>query len=145
MDWVQHFLPPLVTAFLASLVECIEALTVVLAVGAVLGWRGALAGTGAALALLLALVVLLGPVMTLIGRARLDNSRLGLTGSAMPHTSSLGWRSGSITTKPDTARRSARCAAAVIARKQLTSRGTPPPPRNTAAMASVTSSVEAVR
>jgi len=66
VDWVQHFLPPLVTAFLASLVECIEALTVVLAVGAVFGWRGALAGTGAALALLLALVVLLGPVMTLI-------------------------------------------------------------------------------
>lgn len=66
MDWIQHFFPPLVAAFLASLVECIEALTVVLAVGAVLGWRGALAGTGAALALLLALVVLLGPVMTLI-------------------------------------------------------------------------------
>lgn len=66
MDLVQHFLPSLVTAFLASLVECIEALTVVLAVGAALGWRGALAGTGAALALLFALVVLLGPVMTLI-------------------------------------------------------------------------------
>lgn len=64
MDWVQHFGPPLVTAFLASLVECVEALTVVLAVGAVLGWRGAIAGTAAALALLLAIVALLGPVMT---------------------------------------------------------------------------------
>lgn len=65
MDWA-YFLPPLLTAFLASLVECIEALTVVLAVGAVLGWRGALAGTGAALALLLALVAVLGPAMRLI-------------------------------------------------------------------------------
>ena len=43
------------TAFFASLVKCIEALSVVLAVGAVLGWRGSLPGTGAALALLLAL------------------------------------------------------------------------------------------
>jgi uncharacterized membrane protein len=65
LDWA-HFLPPLLTAFLASLVECIEALTVILAVGAVLGWRGALIGTGFALALLLAIVVILGPVMTLV-------------------------------------------------------------------------------
>jgi uncharacterized membrane protein len=65
MDWA-HFLPPLLTAFLASLVECIEALTVILAVGAVLGWRGALIGTGFALALLLAMVVILGPVMALV-------------------------------------------------------------------------------
>ena len=34
----------LVAAFLASLVECVEALTVVLAVGSVRGWRSALAG-----------------------------------------------------------------------------------------------------
>ena len=60
---MQHFVPPLVTAVLASLVEWIEALTVVLTVGPVLGWRGALAGKGAALAFLLALVVLLGPVI----------------------------------------------------------------------------------
>ena len=44
-----HFLPPMLAKLLASLVECIEALTVILAVGAALGWRGALAGTGAAL------------------------------------------------------------------------------------------------
>ena len=31
-------------AFLASMVECVEALTVVLAVGSVRGWRSALAG-----------------------------------------------------------------------------------------------------
>ena len=40
----------LVAAFLASLVECVEALTVVLAVGSVRGWRSALAGAAAALA-----------------------------------------------------------------------------------------------
>ena len=65
MDWT-HFIPPLLTAFLASLVECIEALTVILAVGAVLGWRGALTGTGLALGSLLALVVILGPLLTLV-------------------------------------------------------------------------------
>jgi uncharacterized membrane protein len=50
-------------AFLASLVECVEALTVVLAVGSVRGWRSALAGAAAALALLTAIVVALGPAL----------------------------------------------------------------------------------
>ena len=50
-----------VAAFLASLVECVEALTVVLAVGSVRGWRSALAGAGAALVVLTALVAVLGP------------------------------------------------------------------------------------
>lgn len=59
----------MLTALLASLVECIEALTVILAVGAVLGWRGALTGTGLALVLLLAIVVILGPALTLIPSA----------------------------------------------------------------------------
>jgi uncharacterized membrane protein len=52
--------------FLASLVEFVEALTVVLAVGTVRGWPGALIGTGVALAVLLAIVVILGPALTLI-------------------------------------------------------------------------------
>jgi uncharacterized membrane protein len=65
MDWT-HFIPPMLTAFLASLVECIEALTVILAVGAVLGWRGALIGTGFALCCLLVVVAILGPALTLI-------------------------------------------------------------------------------
>jgi len=59
-------LPSLVTAFLASLVECVEALTVVLAVGIVRGWRGALMGAGLGLAVLLGLVVALGPALTRI-------------------------------------------------------------------------------
>jgi uncharacterized membrane protein len=50
-----------VAAFLASLVEFVEALTVVLAVGSVRGWRSALAGAGAAVLLLATLVSVLGP------------------------------------------------------------------------------------
>ena len=53
----------LVAAFLASLVECVEALTVVLAVGRVRGWRSALEGAAAALGLLAAIVAVLGPAL----------------------------------------------------------------------------------
>ena len=56
-----HFGPTVVTSFLASLVEFVEALTVVLAVGAVRGWRFALTGATAALALLGFAVALFGP------------------------------------------------------------------------------------
>jgi uncharacterized membrane protein len=49
---------------MASLVEFVEALTVVLAVGTVRGWRSALMGTGSALALLVLLVALLGGSIT---------------------------------------------------------------------------------
>ncbi len=48
--------PTVLAAFLASLVEFVEALTVVLAVGAVRGWRWALNGMIAALSLLVVLV-----------------------------------------------------------------------------------------
>lgn len=65
MSWAQ-FTPPMLTALLASLVECIEALTVILAVGAVFGWRDALTGAGVALAVLLVAVVALGPALALI-------------------------------------------------------------------------------
>jgi uncharacterized membrane protein len=58
--------PSVLAAFMASLVEFVEALTIVLAVGIVRGWRSALMGTGAALALLLALVAVLGPALARI-------------------------------------------------------------------------------
>lgn len=60
--------PTLETAFLASLVEFIEALTVVLAVGTVRGWRSASAGAGAGAGTLALLIViaLLGPALTRI-------------------------------------------------------------------------------
>lgn len=64
-DWI-HAWPTALAAFLASAVEFVEALTVVLAVGAVRGWLGALTGTGAALALLLVVVMLFGPALTRI-------------------------------------------------------------------------------
>ncbi len=63
IDWPQA-LPTASAAFLAALVEFIEALTIVLAVGAVRGWRGAIGGTALALFTLLLLVALLGPAMT---------------------------------------------------------------------------------
>ena len=43
-----------VAAFLASAVEAVEALTIVLAVGVIRGWRSTLIGVGAALAVLAA-------------------------------------------------------------------------------------------
>ena len=49
------------SAFLASAVEMVEALTIVLAVGVTRGWRSALLGVGAALLGLTALVGVLGP------------------------------------------------------------------------------------
>ncbi len=55
-----HIGPTVLAAFLASLVECVEALTVVLAVGTVRGWRWALAGSAAAVTALLLLVAALG-------------------------------------------------------------------------------------
>lgn len=55
-----HFAPAFSAAFLASLVECVEALTVVLAVGAARGWRPAVSGSGAALLVLLLIVALPG-------------------------------------------------------------------------------------
>jgi uncharacterized membrane protein len=53
-------------AFAASLVECVEALTIVLAVAAVAGLRPALGGAAAALVLLVAVIALFGPRLTAI-------------------------------------------------------------------------------
>jgi Ca2+/H+ antiporter, TMEM165/GDT1 family len=49
--------------FLASCVEMVEALTIVLAVGHTRGWRSAFEGTGAALLVLTALVAAFGPAL----------------------------------------------------------------------------------
>jgi uncharacterized membrane protein len=62
----SHAGPTVLAAFLASLVEFVEALTVVLAVGTVRGWRGALSGSGAAVLVLLALIAVLGAALTRI-------------------------------------------------------------------------------
>jgi uncharacterized membrane protein len=65
VNWA-HAGPSILAAFLASTVEFIEALTIVLAVGAVRGWRGAIAGSVLALLVLLAVIALLGPALTRI-------------------------------------------------------------------------------
>ncbi len=61
------------SAFLASAVEMVEALTIVLAVGVTRGWRSALVGVVAALLALAALVGLLGPS---IARVPIDTLRV---------------------------------------------------------------------
>jgi uncharacterized membrane protein len=58
---IVHALLAAIPAFLASLVECVEALTIVLAVGAASGWRAALLGAGAGVLALVILVGLFGP------------------------------------------------------------------------------------
>jgi uncharacterized membrane protein len=52
------------STFLAAGVEWVEALTIVLAVGVVKGWRSAFTGTGVALVVLIALVAVLGVALT---------------------------------------------------------------------------------
>jgi uncharacterized membrane protein len=54
------------SAFLASAVEMVEALTIVLAAGVARGWRSSLAGVGAAALALAALVAVLGPTLTVV-------------------------------------------------------------------------------
>ncbi len=55
--------PIITAAFLASLVEAVEALTIVLAVATVRGWRPAGLGALAGLAVLALIVVALGPLL----------------------------------------------------------------------------------
>jgi uncharacterized membrane protein len=53
-------------AFLASAVEDVEALTIVLGVGTVRGWRSTLIGAGAAAVVLAAVIAALGPALSAI-------------------------------------------------------------------------------
>lgn len=55
-----------VSVALASAVEAVEALTIVLALGASRGWRSTLQGAGAGIAMLTVVVVALGPALSLI-------------------------------------------------------------------------------
>lgn len=61
------------TSFLASAVEMVEALTIVLAVGVTRGWRSALIGVGTAVLALVAVVGSFGPLLT---RFPIDDLRL---------------------------------------------------------------------
>ena len=61
-----HAGPSVLAAFLASAVEFVEALTVILAVGTVRGWRDTLSGAAAALGVLLAVVATFGAALARI-------------------------------------------------------------------------------
>ena len=61
-----HFGSAITAAFLASLVEAVEALTIVLAVATVRGWKPAGLGALSGLAVLALIVLALGPVLNLI-------------------------------------------------------------------------------
>jgi uncharacterized membrane protein len=65
MIW-SHFATSSVSAFLASLVEFVEALTIVVAVGITRGWRSALLGALAGAVFLTVLVLIFGPALTLV-------------------------------------------------------------------------------
>jgi uncharacterized membrane protein len=58
--------PAVGAAFAASLVEVVEAFTIILAVATLRGWRPAAVGTLAALSVLGILIVLLGPLLELV-------------------------------------------------------------------------------
>jgi len=63
---LAHHGSAVVAAFLASLVEAVEALTIVLAVATVRGWRPAGLGAAAGLVTLIVIVVALGPLLALV-------------------------------------------------------------------------------
>jgi len=64
--------PAVSAAFLASLVEFVEAFTIILAAGTVRGWRAAIAGSATALAVLVLIVVALGPLLGRVPIHRLE-------------------------------------------------------------------------
>jgi uncharacterized membrane protein len=69
---IGHIAATSLPAFLASLVEFVEALTIVLAVGVTRGWRSACVGTIAAAAFLALVVVALGPLLRFVPLATLQ-------------------------------------------------------------------------
>ena len=66
MNGMTAVLPTVVASFLASFVEVVEAFTIVLAVGLTQSWRPAFIGSGLALGVLAALVIVLGPLLGLV-------------------------------------------------------------------------------
>jgi uncharacterized membrane protein len=66
MDSLANVLPAATAAFFATLVEAVEALTIILAIGIVRGWRPAIGGALAALIVLVVLVATLGPLLKLV-------------------------------------------------------------------------------
>jgi uncharacterized membrane protein len=74
----MHVGPTALAAFLACLVEAVEALTVILAVGTMRGWRDALLGSSVAVVVLGGLVAALGAALTLVPLGALQSVVGGL-------------------------------------------------------------------
>ena len=72
---MTHDIFLVLAAFLASAVEMVEALTIVLAVGVTRGWRSAILGTGTALGALAVVVAALGPALAVVP---IESLRLGI-------------------------------------------------------------------
>jgi uncharacterized membrane protein len=66
MGYLAQAGPAVTAAFLASLVEAVEAMTIILAVAMVRGWRPAGLGAVAGVTLLVLVAVTFGPLLTLI-------------------------------------------------------------------------------
>lgn len=62
----MHNILLVLSVFIASIVEGVEALTIVLAIGTTRGWRSTWYGVGSALITLTIIVAILGPALTLI-------------------------------------------------------------------------------
>lgn len=69
-----HALPAFFSAFLAALVEVVEAFSIVLAVGVASGWRPALLGTGAGFVALAVLIGVLGPLVAAVPLSALQGA-----------------------------------------------------------------------
>jgi uncharacterized membrane protein len=72
MNNLTPILSTVTASFLGSFVEVVEAFTIVLAVGITRSWRPALIGAALALAVLAALVIIFGPLLTLVPIATLQ-------------------------------------------------------------------------
>ena len=71
MPW-SSAAPAISAAFLGALVEAVEALTIVLAIGTVRGWRPAGLGAFAGLGFLALIVIVLGPFLNLVALSGLQ-------------------------------------------------------------------------
>jgi Ca2+/H+ antiporter, TMEM165/GDT1 family len=129
INWI-HAGPTILAAFLASLVEFVEAFTIVLAAGAVRGWRGALTGVAAGLGTLALIVVAggsllerfplaelrlaIGVLLLLFGMRWLRKSTLRAAGVISLHDESAAYTSETAVLHRGVARRSGIDTLAVL-------------------------------
>jgi uncharacterized membrane protein len=86
-------------AFLACLVEMVEALTIVLAAGVVRGWRSPLLGVGAAVAVLAVIVAALGPALRLVEDEASREGRADAEAAARVSGDGIDWYSFTVAFK----------------------------------------------